>query len=1007
MKKLVVTVLAILMILPMCVFAQATGKIVGVVTDAKTNEPLAGANVLLEGTVLGAAANADGSFIILNVPVGNYDVSASIISHKKLTIQEVRVLSSVTTELKFELQESVIAGQEVTVVAERKLFEKSVTSSVSMTTSDELENIPVRGVANVIANMAGVVAQDGQIHIRGGRPHEVKFLVGGVSTSLATNNNNAMTIIHDAIEEIQVFAGGYTADMGNANAGIVKTEIKSGGSKLHGSLEARTDGFRDPALGKKVLGTYNYGHNSVIASIGGPITKKVKFFVAGQYDGQKDSEVRFSEGFDFERVSINPNDPDDTHDSLHLVYPDGFTPHTALETYAINGSLTIDTPTRLRFDFLQDWTTYDRTWRSPTMLNTLNDRVYYYTTPTTLITAKATKLFSNTSYLDAKASYFHYSRELNDPYFGNDWTLWYDSAAVYNYTAAMGDTVVYRNAYRPQYDYIANGFPIDRNGSPTDTYSHLDQNYWGLILDYVNQINKHNEIKVGMDFKRHTIRQYAVLPSAMIYAGEVGSVSTGYTQYGCMDSIPIATWIQNAGVDAYGFDAYGTKTNGQTVYDDGTYIDGPKHPVEFAAYLMDKIEYKDLIINAGLRFDYYDTDDRELVDPANPAVDPNTSMLADSAWVKKAPSLNLSPRIGFSFPINDKTVFYLNYGQFVQMPRLNEAYYSSYTYARQIVRQGFYFQNPVGFGLDPLHTTSYEVGFRREISDFAAFDLTAFYKNVKGLIEVVSQRATPGSTIPGSYDRFENGDFATQKGIEVRMNMRRTNRLAGSINYTLTLAEGTASNSTAAHGALYMNTIMPSTINPLDFSQMHTGSINLDYRFGDNDGGFILENMGANLLIGFSSGHPFTRVDVLVGGQSDPYTAGIDYMDDTRSRIALEPVGSSTTPWQFTTDLRVDKSFKLGSFDANLFVMVTNLFNRKNVVNVYELTGNAEDDGYLSNSVRSQTTIDNYGGQEYIDMYTAINLVNGQAYWDRLSYAHNSELYGDPRQISVGVRLSF
>jgi len=104
MKKLVVTVLAILMILPACMFAQATGKIVGIVTDSKTNAPLAGANVLIEGTVLGAAADADGSFIILNVPVGTYDVSASIISHKKLTIQEVRVLSGVTTELNFGLE---------------------------------------------------------------------------------------------------------------------------------------------------------------------------------------------------------------------------------------------------------------------------------------------------------------------------------------------------------------------------------------------------------------------------------------------------------------------------------------------------------------------------------------------------------------------------------------------------------------------------------------------------------------------------------------------------------------------------------------------------------------------------------------------------------------------------------------------------------------------------------------------------------------------------------------
>jgi hypothetical protein len=200
-----------------------------------------------------------------------------------------------------------------------------------------------------------------------------------------------------------------------------------------------------------------------------------------------------------------------------------------------------------------------------------------------------------------------------------------------------------------------------------------------------------------------------------------------------------------------------------------------------------------------------------------------------------------------------------------------------------------------------------------------------------------------------------------------------------------------------------MNTIMPSTIYPLDFSQMHTSAINLDYRFGDNDGGPILENMGANLLVSFSSGHPFTMVDVLLGGQTDPYTAGIDYMEDTRNRIAREPIGSSKTPWQFNTDLRVDKSFVIGGFKANVFVMVTNLFNRKNVINVYEFTGNAYDDGFLTDPVRSQSTVDTYGGQDYIDMYTAINLVNGQAYWDNVG----RELYSNPRQINVGLRLSF
>ncbi|MBW6458023.1 MAG: TonB-dependent receptor, partial [FCB group bacterium] len=616
MKKLVVAVLAILMVFPACVFAQATGKIVGVVTDVKTNQPLAGTNVLIEGTVMGAAADADGVFIILNVPVGTYDVSASIISHKKLTVQEVRVLSNVTTDLNFQLEESVIRGQEVTVVAERRLFEKSVTSSVSLVTSDELENLPVRGVGNVISNMAGVIIQDGSVHVRGGRPHEVKFLVGGVSTSLPTTNVNVMTIIHDAIEEIQVFAGGYTADMGNANAGIVKTEIKSGSQNLKGSLELRTDGFRDPSLGRKVLGTYNYGHNAVIATIGGPISDKVKFFVAGQFDSRKDSEVRFSEGFAFEeKVNNNPNDPANK-DTVDLVYPNGFTPNASDMTYAVNASLTLDFPTRIRIDVLHDFSKYDRVYNAPPMLNTLRDRTYYYTSPTTLVTAKATKLLSPSSFVDLKASYFRYARELNDPYFGNDWTKWYDSTAVYQ---ATDGEVVYRNAWRPQFNYVINGFPIVAKGAPLNVYANDEQLYWGLNLDYVNQINRHHEIKAGADFKRYTVRRYVVSPSAMIYAAEPGSVA-GWTTYGSLEDVPMDIWIFNGGVDAYGFDAYGNKTKGVTEYADGTYIDAPKHPLEFAAFLMDKIEYNDLIINAGLRFDYFDTDDRELVDPANPAV---------------------------------------------------------------------------------------------------------------------------------------------------------------------------------------------------------------------------------------------------------------------------------------------------------------------------------------------------------------------------------------------------
>ena len=136
----------------------------------------------------------------------------------------------------------------------------------------------------------------------------------------------------------------------------------------------------------------------------------------------------------------------------------------------------------------------------------------------------------------------------------------------------------------------------------------------------------------------------------------------------------------------------------------------------------------------------------------------------------------------------------------------------------------------------------------------------------------------------------------------------------------------------------------------------------------------------------------------------DAYDAGVDYMYDTRTREALEPVNSSTTPWTSNIDLRIDKSFKvLDNLSAQIYMRVTNLFNSKNVINVFQATGSAQDDGFITDPVRSESFINTYGGQDYVDMYKAINLDNGQAYWD----ATGLQLYGTPRQIMLGMKLIY
>lgn len=226
------------------------------------------------------------------------------------------------------------------------------------------------------------------------------------------------------------------------------------------------------------------------------------------------------------------------------------------------------------------------------------------------------------------------------------------------------------------------------------------------------------------------------------------------------------------------------------------------------------------------------------------------------------------------------------------------------------------------------------------------------------------------------------------------------------MNYTYSDAEGTGSGQNSYISAVDRLSPRPTQLNPLDYAQKHRGSINLDYRFGKNDGGPVFEQFGINLLYTFNSGHPYTLV-TSSGGQAGPYDTGVDYMNDTRSRRALEPINNSTTPWYRRFDLRVDKSFNItDKLSATIYARIFNLFNTKNVINVFQVTGSAEDDGLLSGVIdptRARSLINSYGGEDYVKMYKAINLENGQAYWDVVG----RQLYSSPRQIFFGLKLNF
>ena len=164
-------------------------------------------------------------FVILNLVAGTYQLKSSYIGYQSITISNIRVNSDLTTEINFELPAEGIQINEISVVAVRPLVNKNNTNANRITTGEDINALPVRGVDNIVALTPGVVLQDNTVFIRGGRQDEVGFYLEGASISNPMTGGRGVTIVQDAVEEIQVQAGGYTAEFGGANSGIIPSAI--------------------------------------------------------------------------------------------------------------------------------------------------------------------------------------------------------------------------------------------------------------------------------------------------------------------------------------------------------------------------------------------------------------------------------------------------------------------------------------------------------------------------------------------------------------------------------------------------------------------------------------------------------------------------------------------------------------------------------------------------------------------------------------------------------------
>ena len=863
--------------------AGTTGKLSGRVASEK-NEPLAGVNIRIEGQRLGAISDDQGNYDIIGIPAGVYIVRANLLGQAPFVAENVAITPDFTTTLNVTMKTQAVEMGEVKVEAERPLLQKDATSSARFLSADQIARLPTRGYREAAAQQSGVVAfqrlidresQNGPtLIIRGGRPNETAYYVDGFSQQDPLTGNATTSINNNAIQEVVLLNGGFNAEYGRIMSGVVNVITKEGASKYSGSVEALTDNVA--GFGHKFLGTHSYDYNIYDATVGGPILPghdAGTFYFSGQRRWEGDRR---------------PNS----------IY-DRPLPANSLGGWTGQGKLTLpvskDISLRLGGLFSQDdWREYFNTYR----FNLLHAPRYQDVNRS--FTGQLNHRLNAKSFYSIGGSWFYTERKRGDGLFFDNIDL-YGSVPQADFDLAIPWFWPGTSDPTSPLGHVLDSLATlgGGNGHVWDDYLRRQSQYWAVKGDYTVQWNPYHQIKTGGEFDAHTLRYYDHYFPVNYSGGDVDDI------------------------DRYGFSA-----DGRSNVDGG--LDGARKPKTASYYLQDKYERSGLVVNVGLRYDYINVDTPALKSEQFPLGPPPSDSLTAADLVSNRTYSRLYPRLGVAFPVTDKTLLRVNYGQFYQQVNLQDLYVS-YAFLQHKVRTGGYF---VGFGnpnLKPERTTAYEVGMAHVLGDRQRVDATVYYKDVQDLVEIQSITSSPNQ-----FSSYRNRDFATIKGLDVGWTMRPMHHVSANLNYSLSYANGTGSVSNSQRNIAWTTSNPPKQTSPLDFDQRHKISAGFDWRFGAGEGptvggSKILSNAGLNVLMTAGSGTPYTPVEV--------------YDEVTLAAVSTVPIGPTNSrygPWTSSIDLKLDKGFKAGTMSIDAYVWVLNLLDRKNSLAVYESSGSAQ-----------------------------------------------------------------
>ena len=874
--------------------AASTGRITGRALE-KGKDPVAFANVVVLGTKQGTMTDETGAFVIAGVPVGSYQVKLQAIGYDPV-IQTVQVNAGQTAVLNFSVGATKVVKEVETIEvrAEKRIDTKSSSTKQSIS-AEKLKEIPVDNLSQAIATKAGIVAQGGELHFRGGRGGEVKFQFDGVEATDPAFGGSA-NIANLAVAGTDVLSGGFDAEFGNALSGVVSVSTKEGTNRLGGEVRWDTDRYGDPTKTYDNYDRFTFG-------FGGPTpVKNLTYFAT--YEGTF-TDTYLKSGWthpsrtllDF--IQLGNRQSNQINTNFKLAYR--MNPRNKITFETINNH-TINVP------YIHEWSRKGFVQVSYDTSKTDGSLTPKYGTwsPTQVdSTYQAVNLADHVPTFDDRFQAFTgvWTNQLSDK------SVWTTRVAAQDF-----NTVNSVNSEEPWEYWTQNPF------------------YWSGNLGFGTENNPY--------FATHGDVPQFLQRDVHVYTLKTDFSTRHWKQHTWKTGIEARyNRVQNLTL---------TSPNGESNgLPGGTRSDFVNFNPEGAAYLQDRWEFEGLVLNAGLRYDFF-----------SPGAQVSDLDLKSGKRYKT----QFSPRLGIAYPVSDRDVLSFHYGWTYQTPQRSFVFENRGISSTVAVRG-----NP---DLEPETNIAYQAGVQHLFTKDISGQFSVFFKDIYGLITVRQERDENGNLV----NVYFNGDYASARGFETSLIKSFSHKFSVDLNYTYSIATGVASDPNTALQFFNGNRLyLPISEQPLAWDQRHTVSVNSVIREPGK--------WGMRMLWQYGSGFPFTPA----------------FRNDRRPDPVL--TNSRRLPSQARLTIDGDKFYKIWGQNVTLFVDARNVLDATNIQSISQ-TGRSPFVNTAGDDYTIYYTETGRAGGAYLQDTNGDNVLD----WVPL---HDPRVFEEGRNVRLGVSITF